>query len=594
MVFTVSRKSTLDALLTQGKSTVVKGETDPKWSPNNIKTIVITQGCVWVEFFTVSGVSKDWFALKAFEEFDESETVSALAALDSSYVYSALEEIIFLVDGNYAKKSFMTDWSYIQEKLVAEGTESFLERHPRFYAATTIKCADVTVQDAFAFIRESNRGESSTREHYYDKMLEAKKKGDTRFLPYSGFYCFAKNADWWKHGIDDDKLTKQDKKRVLRGWLYALDAVPDENGNGKAPIYRVFHAIAKPYLDRIRIETEKKATADANKQALNKALSKDAAYVATHFRKFDDIDKILTEVQGLRLATHKRQLLLNGVIDTLLIDDKAKFKKQVISNVMNTGTALATAYTVRTNKLYKGSRENAGNVIKGMDKKAVFEFVKGFNYDYLKLLFKEYPNLCAVAEKLRTGGIGAYISDVGMTNDGSVVEMKMLGSDTIYDQFSAQAISVTKHYNTLDTVPVLTQVNEDNLTGIKEQAADFFVLLMCIMEAELYLAYKYFLQLIPMWSTSHRKDIRIGKVLQTKAPSGNEKCLLYNAVMKESVKRILNPLDDYRYERIELMFTLFDCAESVNGSVCSTLNEYYTQIKDIYALTAYLHDNIFS
>lgn len=208
------------------------------WSPNNVKTLIITPTSAMVEYHVINERTKGHPAvkqkvLKVDLRGCETGTKSVFTALTSPRVLSGVEEVILIDDGT-AGEAYNTDYVALGS-FVAE-VKNNVSRFPRLRYAIELH---TKTSDIVACLPECSRKHFCFTEHF------RKQKAPLRIL-YT-------NPDWWVYGVTGFL--------PLRPKYYELDAHPEKTDDtitvsDQMVLHRCFTQVAKPY-----IETQKRAKA---------------------------------------------------------------------------------------------------------------------------------------------------------------------------------------------------------------------------------------------------------------------------------------------------------------------------------------------
>ena len=389
-----------------------------------------------------------------------------------------------------------------------------------------------------------------------------------------------------------DEKIKDRKKRVLRPWLYALDANPagvNEQNPDSMPIYFALKRIAQPYLDKIQIEekkAEEKKVADKN---LSVALSKDKQVLETQGKKYKGIADLIFQSQVKRKYIYDAQQSLNK---NNLLFTSDELLSDVSDRLVKSGTAMSLAYNTLTNKLYSENKaQNIREILLNSNQsktKAIRKILMSLNYDYLIKVCAEYPDLQILANCLKGVYRKYLLVNIGFDNKNlsRVAYAKAVDSSVVSDDKDIQ--SIQKYYDNLSQFKT-TNINvKEDITVNEPQVHQFLQVIDCILEMELYLAYLTFIRLMPLWVTNSKANNVCGNIYAKQV--NNPKFLKYNMTLKVVLEQLLKSKSTFNCDWYSVL-TYISCSEYKQGKVCSNINEYSEQITNLYTVSNYIVQN---
>ena len=329
----MSRASDFEELLTRGRDgeqTESKAVRYHSWSPNNIRTIVVSADTAMIEHYVTTSTSPYLVDMINLTSADTSKKgiFTDLVKRGRTHLYSALEEIVFLVDAKYWNGAFRQDFESL--KPVFEKDPDFMTVHPRFFGITVLKVEGTGLTEALLKLmrqqifqaRRDNVNILHSHILSYFRYSNGRLRMDTELskgcqlweqytmeLEYG--VTHTEDRQWWRGGLRDD--TDEDVKdtdfvRILRSKYYDIDATPSNKlGLTSYPLFDAFKSIAKPFLDELakREEADKAAEAEAKakdsaKQKLEQDMKADKEYFAQHAMDYIGLLNGLLHCQRLR------------------------------------------------------------------------------------------------------------------------------------------------------------------------------------------------------------------------------------------------------------------------------------------------------
>lgn len=246
-------------VLTKGVEAAKRREQDssaplPKYSPNNLKSIVLSQEGVLLTFFTT--VDSNQATTTRYIQFPQNEEAfnewmtgkELLSFLVGERVYSSIEEIVVI-------QSTGPNAIYkVPERQINYITEKVIPKMKRLYSFVALYSIDITLKQ---FLDEKKQVLTDPYQHIYDlpEIVE----------PRDGIKALI-NEDWWKH-------------TALRPQYYLLD---EKDG----PLSRYFNKVKEHFENQEKVEKYKKRVEKKN----------DEKAEAFDEEKIVEIQKILTNL----------------------------------------------------------------------------------------------------------------------------------------------------------------------------------------------------------------------------------------------------------------------------------------------------------
>ena len=576
------RNLKLNELLTKGKST---DKPDPQWSPNNIKTVIISENIALIEHYTVEGSANgNWFESIEFDKDEQANGKGVLDPIfsDTGLAYTAIEEIVFICTPKYYQTCFNKDTDFIaniKSEISSKSAGDYLGPHPRLYAITCVKSQPSEVGAIVNCIKSlSAKFRQKNGVHYYDYFTKCK----PQILIQDKTVRVEQNKSlldqtWWKAGLYDDKLEKS--VRVLRGWLYTIDANPSNINKDKPdsmPIYKALKRIGQPYLDAIQKDEEETAKAEATEKANSKHSSKDDAFLKTVDADYLNNSHLIFDIQKRRKEIYDLQVALylflnniskNGALGEEVIKATSDYKSLVLFN----GTLACNVY-ISDKRHANPTKQGYKSIVSGLDG------------NYLSSVTEAYGDLHKIAMKLNMGlkryymyNIGFQDSKIAYVKDACGAEGKTSADEKVTNILQQYCNDVYSGTNTFKQPNAVTE--ETKCTA--EQMVQF---IKVMFSAELLSAYMAFIRILPLNSVSKDFTDEIERIAMNQTKFGKD-LIVYNDNILNIMKTASSDMHTIDWED-ELKGIA--CASYKTGKPCETLLDYYERTMAIFdVITAF-------
>jgi len=599
----MSRYSDFCGLLTKGKSLVNdKDVRDTNWSPNNIRTVIISENKALIEHYTVEGSANGNWIEEVELKASANDKTSVLKEFmpDANIVYSAIEEIVVIADKHYHDTALRLDFTYKGNGIGnILKSEEFLNKHPRFYGLTSLSSQNPRVySQIWLFLKDyimQTKGRS--RMHIYDLCMNKMKS----FVVQSFCYiCEAnvkeeENKKWWRAGIDDLEILGGGANQVLRPHLYSLDAYPEhtlEDKPDSMPIYKAFRRIGKPYIEKITIDAQQEETLKQklkNQSKNSERLDDDLERVAKKAEFFKGAYDFLFKAheyankayfkQSALLEKDKNFEVAEGHNKSTEMDVEAMTTKDLM-----TARALLSIYLSNNDD---SKARDLGNLFNTIDGNYCAYLCKGVS-----------PDLAKIGYAINRGLKLYYTSDIRFANNGQVAYLKNIvdGKGQTYsvkdnDDKAKLRLNAVNNYLHNNTTPDFNSLElpEEEVTM---RVTDFLTISKYLLDAEVLTAYSYFLRTLPFWYTNHstvNENVLVLVRAGSKIPYG-EPIIWYNDDILDRLELFnssLNSCFDWKYELKALSITKYK-----NGNLFKSIDEYSRYVFGLYEGVFRLIDSI--
>lgn len=581
-----SRSMKVTELLKKGKSPA-EGQ-DPNWSPNNVKTVILTDNMAYIEHYTRSGIYTNWWDSVSLAD-TKGDTSSALDAIFKGGIrYSALFEIIGIYSASAGYAAYKADWEKYKEQIGREsmtGERDLLETFKRLSVISVFTVPDAaTIQKMYEFIVNKS---VETRKSYkcYSELIHAQKLPNVKPILS---VLLEKNKPllertWWQAGIYDDRLDKN--KRVLRYWLYAIDANPtgfDEAHPDSMPIYKALMACSEPILAQIKKKEQEKAEQEAHEKVVEKIEKANSNIVATEKQKalrlsqeFDGCDTLLFDIQRKRLELYLKNRDLQGIIAAHPDNFVTGCEETTKLSQVRTGFLAAS--------LYNSDKRHTTTW---------FTRCCGLDANFLYELFDNDCSLRRLASKLSRGLRLYYMSNIGIKGN-ALGYMQCLEKDNSFSVCQESDNS----YKSLNNYVQGILTNNQNFAPMKAierteeikcKVEDFESFLNIVFETEYLSAVIAFIKTIPIWGTDLNFAQSVAdRLIETSGFGSN--FLNYNTELLSLIEKSLPKSETSTSWRS--IFSTLHCTSFVNGNVYKSWKEYAQHTDAILDMTMILLSN---
>lgn len=607
----MSRASEFEELLTRGRDgeqTESKTVRYHSWSPNNIRTIVVSADRAMVEHYVTTATNPYYVDQIKFNTTDTSKKgiFADLVRRGRTHLYSALEEIVLLVDKKYWETSFAQDFESL--KPIFDKDPDFMTVHPRFFSITVLKVGSDLSDATFELIRKhilQARRDSVNilRSHIlnYFRYSNGRPRTDTVLskgcvlweeytmeLEYG--VSVVENRQWWRGGLRDDTdedIKDTDFVRILRSKFYDIDATPSNKlGLVVYPLFDAYKTIAKPFLDELakREEAEKaaKAEAKAKSDAIQKIEQERKVDIEYFTQRAGDyvglLDGLLTCQKlrknlfdlGLKFASVRNQLKSGERADGLSSQDITSG----ITGAIEYNKCFAAAYNMSP---YQGRKFSEFMSVFGTLTSAYYEEItKGIA-----------PDVSEVARLLRCGLL-EYCNTAVIFGEGN----KVRGVQSILNTSDAAVGQRIQTYlSTVYSGATPTRVVlRDEVRGKRVRRDAFVKLLDTLVKGEILSAYTCFIRSMSLWDNGATLNRAI---LQELCPKygydlvNSRKPLRYNTEYITALSTLLKDCGDW-----EQRFKNLPCTWFTANRLYTDLTETFEHIVAVYEITAQLLMNV--
>lgn len=291
------------------------------WSPNNVKTLIVTPTSAMVEYHVINERTKGHPAvkqkvLKVDLRGCDKGNKSIFTALTSPRVLSGVEEVI-LVDDGTAGEAYNTDYVALGT-FVAE-VKNNVSRFPRlrYVAELHTKTSEIV-----ACIPECSRKHYCFTEHFQQQKA-----------PLRVLYT---NPDWWVYGITGFL--------PLRPKYYELDAHPEKTDDTatlteQMVLHRCFTQIAKPYIETQKQAKAQQTASDAYVKAVKRELEAVSAVIPLLTRALARTAAITNMSMQVSTAWKTRPIYKDYCFNKLLLS------REHIKRILSQAETMFTAET---------------------------------------------------------------------------------------------------------------------------------------------------------------------------------------------------------------------------------------------------------
>lgn len=563
----MSRAVKLKELLERGKTqNRQKDELDMKWSPNNVRMVVLTQTMAWVQHYTSNTSNKSVWDSVQFDkpEADEKSALSVLFGKSGGITYSCLEAVIFLVSPDYYTGSWKADAGQYYNALRASESE-LQESFPRLRNYLSFKCAS---QDQKQMVLSRLKASPDI----------TKEKEVMDILMYANSLQDMHKDTWWQAGLYDAKIPDA-KKRVLRPWIYALDKLPDEDNKNAGPIYHALYRIGKPYIDAIEEKKKEELEEKAKQKATDrnsKTIEKDKELALKNADKYAGLSAVLMQAQRAKFDVVSRRILMANTLHTKLHKSQEDIVRYMDTSIM--------AYDIGSAvwKRFGDSKESWANRLARMQSQQVYNTFSGIS---------QYQG---IAEMMKGFLRYYYGSSFQLTSDGRVVPNK-LKCCFVKEEKADKSGEIQKLQYYVDGVkknvfPSMSEVAVEDTMYMS--VSEYFKIFDTMLYTELILAYISFIKLIPYWyqSIDNYLNEAMCVLLATKFgfDTYDNPLIRYDKQMKEIMNPYVSIVPDW-----DKKFTEMPCTKWFEGTChFKTAAEYGEHIQGVYKAVNYLINNI--
>lgn len=454
----------------QGK-TVITG-----WSPNNIKTFIVTPNSVIVEYHVINektkkhaAVNKKVYTVDLKTCMQNAQSKSVIKILTEPRVLSAVEEIILLTPQNTQTMAMQTDWTALCDfvaELKRQQQSKAVLRFPRLRYVTVVSAQLSAITQILPMC-------SNARVVFTDVLR--KNKTNVKVL--------YENTEWWQYGITGFA--------PLRPEYYELDVHPELGADEKATtadmvLHNCFTAVAKPYI---------KARGVA--EAAERTIKEFNATAEKHANDIPQIAPLLTEAvarnAGIACLSacvapiwKEHSLYKDYVFNKLLLNRKH------INRIMQQAECMLTQ--VPKNKL-TDALQGMKNLAVQEETQHVYKRVNVLNnvakiaqYAYTATVPKQLQELCTLFTYARVSGTGALCAYVGWISGLSVItpEMQSIASDSLAKMTYA-GITVNLQHNIAESLDTPVTTVE---TPTAEELEDFYILAKALLYTMHYIMFE--------------------------------------------------------------------------------------------------------
>lgn len=603
----MSRASDFEELLTRGRDgeqTESKTVRYHSWSPNNIRTIVVSENTAMIEHYVTTVTSPNFVDMISLAVGDTSKKgiFTDLVKRGRTHLYSALEEIVFVVDERYWHDAFRQDFESLRP--IFEKDPDFMAVHPRFFGITVLKVDNAGMTEAVlkllrqGIFQARRNSVNILRNHVlsYFRYANGKLRMDTeltkscqlweRYTMELEFGISPMDArQWWRGGLRDD--TDEDVKdtdfvRILRSKYYDIDATPSNKlGLVTYPLFDAYKDIAKPFLADLakREEAEKAAEVaakdrDAAQRKLEAEMQADKEYFAQHADEYSGLLDGLLRCQTLRKNVYdldyKLMQIGKGLGSGVRADGLASADiTKRITGAIEYNKCFATAY--------KMSGSNFSEFM------AMFGSLTS---SYYATVTKDVaPDVSMVSKLLRCGLLDYCSLAMIFDGNGRLTHVKSLGNATDEAAMSRLNSYVRAVYSgSVPTQPVL----ETKGKRVNRQLFNKF--LDALVRGELISAYTCFIKNMSLWDSGATLNRAILKELCT--PYGydlvnDRKPIKYNTEYITAMSPLLSDCTNW-----EKSFKSLPCTWFKDGKLYSNLTEAFEHITAVYEITIKLLTNV--
>lgn len=446
------------------------------WTPNNIKTFIVTPNSVIVEYHVINdktkkhaSVNKKVFTIDLKSCTQSAQSKSVLKILTEPRVLSAVEEIIFLPVQKTQTTATQSDWTalcaFVTELKRQQASKAVL-RFPRLRYVTIVDAQLSAITQILPMC-------STTRVVFTEELRKNKAKVKILY----------ENTEWWQYGITGFA--------PLRPEYYELDKHPEIGTDEKAStaemvLHNCFTAVAKPYIKAKEVaEENERKIKEFNNTA--ERLAKDIPQMAPLLTESVARNTGITCLSACVAPIWKEHSLYKEyVFNKLLLNRKhinriMQYAEQILTQKPENKHAKTLqglqklAEEEQTQHVYKRT-----NVLNSVSKIA--------QYAYTAAVPKQLQELCTLYTHACVNGTGALCAYVGWISGMRAItaEMQSNASDSLA-KMTYDTITVNTQHNIAESLDTPVTTGE---TPTTEELEDFYVLSKALLYTMHYIMFE--------------------------------------------------------------------------------------------------------
>lgn len=447
------------------------------WTPNNIKTFIVTPNSVIVEYHVINdktkkhpAVNKKVFTIDMKSIAQNAQSKSVLKILTEPRVLSGVEEIILLMPQQTTQANNMSNDIAVLQTLVNELKVQIKNKNPLRFP----RLHYVTIVNApLSTITALTGACSNTRVVF----TEALRKNKTNIK------VIYENVDWWRYGITGFA--------PLRPEYYALDVHPElganeQNVTDDMVLHKCFTNVAKPYIQtQMLTESAERAVKEFKKEA--ESYAQDIPYIVPLLTEAVARNAGITCLSACVANTWKdHDLYKEYVFNKLLLS-----RKHINTLMKRAEDMLLAPKVVKESANFKGL-----DALKlPTEHKHVYKRAAALNavtkiaqYAYMESVPKQLQELSTLFTYAPLGGVGALCVYVGWISGISAIttEIQSAACDKLA-RMTYNNITVNMQKNIAESLD--TPANKPDVPTTDE-LSDFYILAKAVLYTMHYLMFE--------------------------------------------------------------------------------------------------------